>query len=72
MFLLTNNRNKDGVDSLQQTIDDENTLASLPVINVGKAKRLVESDYRERCIARLLDIVLYPDTYLGTGRQFIP
>lgn len=72
MFLLTNNRNNDGEDSLQQTIVDENTPSSLPVINVRRPERVFEKPYREKCAARLLEIVLYPENYLGTGRQFIP
>lgn len=72
MFLLTGNRNKEGEDSLEQTIRDENTLASLPVITVAAPDRLTGRSYREICADRLLDIVLYPQNYLGTGRQFIP
>ena len=72
MFLLTGNRNNDGADSLQQTIVEENTPTSLPVINVGQPDRLTNRAYREDCAARLLDIVLYPENYLGTGRQYIP
>lgn len=72
MFLLTNNRNNDGKDSLQQTIEDENTPSSLPVINVRRPERIFEKSFREKCAARLLEIVLYPEDYLGTGRQFIP
>lgn len=72
MFLLTNNRNNDGKDSLQQTLDDENTTISLPVINMRRPNRIYENDYREACAERLLEIVLYPEDYLGTQRQFIP
>ncbi len=72
MFLLTGNRNKRGDDSLEQTIRDENSATALPVITVGDADRLVERAYREDCADRLLEIVLYPQNYLGTGRQFIP
>lgn len=72
MFLLTANRNDDDDDSLEQTIRDENTALALPVITIGNAGRLVERAYREKCADRLLEIVLYPENYLGTGRQFIP
>lgn len=72
MFLLTNNRNNDGADSLGQTILDENNSAALPVINLRRVKRVAEKAYREQCAERLLEIVLYPEKYLGTGRQFIP
>lgn len=72
MFLLTANRNNDDADSLEQTLQDENTATMLPVITIGNTDRLSERLYREHCADRLLDIVLYPENYLGTGRQFIP
>lgn len=72
MFLLTANRNNDDDDSLEHTLLDENTAAMLPVITIGNTDRLSERLYRERCADRLLDIVLYPENYLGSGRQFIP
>lgn len=72
MFLLTANRNNDGDDSLEQTLQDENTLDSLPVITIGKPGRLVERAYRESCIEGLLDIILYPERNLGGGRRYIP
>jgi hypothetical protein len=72
MFLLTGNRNKEDESSLEQTITDENTLTSLPVITVADPDGLYEKDCREDCADRLLDIVLYPQNYLGTGRQYIP
>ena len=72
MFLLTNNRNMDDVDSLEQTLRDENTLTSLPVLTIGRIDRMTEPGYREACAARLLEIVLYPADYLGAGRLYIP
>lgn len=72
MFLLTDNRNKHGDDSLEQTILDENTDEALPVITIGNVDRLGERNYREACANRLLRIILYPEDYLGTARQFIP
>ena len=49
MLLLTDNRNMDDVDSLEQTIRDENTLASLPVLTIGSLDRIGDREYRERC-----------------------
>ena len=71
-FLLTDNRNMVGADSLEQTIRDENRATSLPVITLSRADRVVEQSYRDRCATRLLDIILALDNYLGTGRIFIP
>src|SRR5215216_1533014 len=67
MYVLTDNRNMEGNDSLEQTIRDENTATSLPVITIGRVDRLAERSYREACAARLLEIVLYPEDHVGAG-----
>jgi hypothetical protein len=72
MILLTGNRSMVGSDSLEQTIREENTVTSLPVITIGSVGRLDERVYRERCSSRLVEIVVDLDNYLGTGRLFIP
>ena len=72
MILLTNNRNMTGDDSLEQTIREENTMTSLPILTIGNVDRLDERAYRERCVSRLVDIVLDLENYLGTARIFIP
>ena len=72
MVLFTDNRNMKGQDSLEQTIREENTPASLPVITLGSIRRLDEKAYREQCAERLIEIAIYIDDYLGTGRVFIP
>jgi hypothetical protein len=72
MLLLTGNRNMDGDDSLEQTLREENTPTSLPVITVGDVDRLAESGYRIRCAHRLVELVLYLERYRGVGRLFIP
>jgi predicted nuclease of predicted toxin-antitoxin system len=72
MLLLTANRNAKGGDSLERTIREEGISTSLPVITIGNLDRLVEREYRERCSARLADIVLSIESYLGVSRLFIP
>ena len=72
MVLLTHNRNMNDEDSLEQTIREENTPLSLPVITIGRVERLRERSYRERCVVRLIEIGLEIEQYLGTGRIFIP
>lgn len=72
MLLLTHNRNMNDADSLEHTIQEENTPTSLPVITLGRAERLRERAYRERCVVRLIEIGLEIEQYLGTGRLFIP
>lgn len=72
MILLTGNRSRKGPDSLEQTIREENTVSSLPVITVASVARLDERSYREQFASRLVEIVLDLNNYLGTGRLFIP
>ncbi|MEW6499454.1 MAG: DUF5615 family PIN-like protein [Cyanobacteriota bacterium] len=73
MILLTANRSMKDKDSLEQVMREENTPTSLPVITIGNADRLLnESEYRERCVERLIQIVLDIDDYRGSRRIFIP
>ncbi len=72
MILLTNNRNMTGNDSLEQTIREENTTTSLPVLTIGDFDRITDRAYREMCATRLVEIMVYLDDYLGVGRMFIP
>lgn len=72
MILLTDNRSHTGDDSLERTIEEESTPTALPVLTVGSLERIVERAYREDCVARLTEIVLDLDNFLGAGRLFIP
>lgn len=72
MLLLTANRNAKGEDSLEQTIREEGTPISLPVVTIGNLERLIEREYREQCLVRLAEIVLDIENYLGVSRLFIP
>ena len=72
MMILTANRNMKGKDSLEQVIREENTTTSLPVVTIGDLDRLDEFDYRERCVDRMIEIVLDSENYKGVGRLFIP
>jgi hypothetical protein len=72
MILLTANRKMKGRDSLEQTIREENTPVSLPVVTIGRVNRLSNRKYREQCAARLAEIIMYPETCIGVGRVFIP
>ncbi len=47
----------EGADSLEQTIRDENTSESLPVLTIGNISRFVESEYRKKCATRLIEII---------------
>jgi Domain of unknown function (DUF5615) len=72
MMILTANRNMKGKDSLEQVMREENTEDSFPVLTIGSLDRLSESDYRERCTERLIEIAVDLDNYKGAGRLFIP
>ncbi len=72
LLLLTANRNMQGEDSLEQTIREENQSTSLPVFTIRDLSRMVESDYRILCATRIVEVVIYLESYLGAGRLFIP
>jgi hypothetical protein len=72
MILITNNRNLEDNDSLEQTLRDENLADSLPVITIGKIDRLADRTYRLACAERLLELLIYLDDYRGVGRIYIP
>jgi hypothetical protein len=73
MILLTANRSMKGDNSLEQVMREEITSASLPVITIGDADRLLnDSEYRQRCAIRLVEIVIDINIYMGVSRLFIP
>jgi Domain of unknown function (DUF5615) len=71
MMILTANRNMKGDDSLESVMREENTADSFPVLTISDIDRLDEFDYRERCVERLVEMVLDVDNYMGVGRLFI-
>jgi hypothetical protein len=65
LFLLTDNRNMKGEDSLEETIREENIATSLPVLTIGSVDRVInERDYCEQCAIRIAEIII--------DRLFIP
>jgi predicted nuclease of predicted toxin-antitoxin system len=72
MILLTENRNMSGKDSLEQTLREENKIDSSPVLTIANANRIVETDYRERCVTRVAEILFDLENYMGAGRIYIP
>ena len=73
LVLITDNRNKKGLDSLEATIQTRNTPTSLPVFTVANVPHLRASrDYADRVIEKLLDSLLRIDALRGTGRLFLP
>jgi len=72
MILLTANRKMEGENSLEQTIQEENTSESLPVLTISRQEGIRNREYRCRCVEKLLEIIVDLDNYLGAGRIFIP
>jgi hypothetical protein len=73
LYLLTNNRNDDGPDSLEATIRAYNTEECIPVFTIGVADRLLLSkEYLEEVVESLFDQLLRIDTLRGAGRLFLP
>ena len=72
MILITANRNMKGKDSLEQTIREDNTPTSLPILTIANPDRFDESSYRQRCATRLIEILFDLENYLGVGRIYIP
>lgn len=73
MILLTANRSMKGKESLEQVLREENGLDSLPVITIGDADRfLADRAYRNRCVDRILEILLNVENFIGAGRLFLP
>ncbi|AFY50421.1 hypothetical protein Nos7524_4676 [Nostoc sp. PCC 7524] len=73
MILLTANRSMKGEDSLEQVLREENKLNSFPVITISNPERFLEDRiYRNRCVDRILEIVIDIENFMGMGRVFIP
>ena len=71
--LITGNRNSDGPDSLQKTIERENFAEALPVFTIGDPDSVISSrDYADRVVVRLLEFLLVIDGKRGTGRRYLP
>jgi hypothetical protein len=72
IWLVTNNRNNENETSLQATIEREGTPDSLPVITVSDKNKLYFAEYRQQVATSLVEIVIYPEKHLGTGRLYVP
>ena len=73
MLLLTDNRNKSGSSSLEQTLLNEATDKALPTLTISRVQRLMtDPAYREACAERVAEIVIDLETYRGVPRLYIP
>lgn len=72
MILLTENRNMDGPDSLEETMRRECEPTFLPVVTISSRRRLGDVHYRRHCAERLIEIVIDLERYRGVSRVYIP
>jgi hypothetical protein len=73
LYMVTNNRNDDGPDSLEATIRAFNVATSLPVFTLSDADRVFDSkDYAASVVESLFDRLMRIDTLHGTGRIYLP
>jgi hypothetical protein len=73
IYLLTDNRNQQGTDSLEETIRQYNTPASLPIFTVSDRDRFAnDRAYADRVIGALFDRLIDASNLVGTGRLFLP
>ena len=73
LVLVTGNRNRDGVDSLEAVIRSDNQADSLPVVTLANLDRLArDRTYAEKIAARLLEYLMRIDEVRGAGRLYVP
>ena len=73
VVLLTANRNDEGPESLEATIQQHNTTESLPVFTLANDQRVLrDRSYTEAVADRLLEFLFDVDSYRGTGRLYVP
>lgn len=73
LVLITDNRNHDAPESLEETIARHNRPDSLPVFTISDLDKLrTNRQYAERVVERLLDYLLRVDEVRGTGRLYLP
>ena len=71
--LITCNRNRKGVNSLEETIRRYNRPDSLPVFTVSDPSRFgTDKDYDTRLAKDVLEYLIAIDQLRGTGRLFVP
>jgi hypothetical protein len=70
-FLIDYNLTGDAV-LFWGTLAAEGWVDLLSILTIGNPDRFYERGYREKCSARLVDILLDIENYMGAGRIFIP
>jgi hypothetical protein len=64
VVLVTANRNDEGPESLEATIQQQNTAQSLPVFTLANDQRVLrDRQYAETVADRLIEVLFYSDSY---------
>lgn len=72
LVLITANRNQRGPSSLETVIRKENQPASLPVVTIADANRLLRDRlYAEKAAESLLEKLISIDDFRGAGRIYV-
>jgi len=73
IVLITGNRNADGEDALEVTIERFNQSDSLPVLTIGDADRVIfDREYAQRVASQIVDFLFDLDSVRGAGRLYVP
>jgi hypothetical protein len=73
IVLITGNRNREGVASLEATIERLGSPESLPVLTIGEPNRIISSrEYAHQAAERLLEYLDGMDNLRGMGRLYLP
>jgi hypothetical protein len=73
VVLITANRNQQGADSLEATIQNCNTPTSLPVLTFASPEEILKSKaHADGVVERLLEYLMEIDRLRGTGRLYLP
>lgn len=72
-YLLTDNRNLSGKESLEETIRLLNADECLPVLTISDRGRFAnDREYADSVVESLLDKLIDAENLRGTGRLFLP
>jgi hypothetical protein len=73
VILITGNRNAEGPDSLESTIQSQGTSDSIPVLTLTNLEQIRRNrQYAIEVADRLLDFLFSIDDFRGAGRLFLP
>jgi hypothetical protein len=73
LILITDNRNKNSLESLEATIRQYNQPDSLPVFTISDITAFGASrTYAEKVLEDLYDYLMRIDEVRGTGRLYLP